>query len=139
MNTGNSEKFFYTEYNVSLALFYEKALEYYHKKDFLATARMLQQTAIFTYRTLIETMGGDNDKYTHLKQIKEHLHTLLPEFKNAFPADNEQDCVLLKQLEKIYIDTEYTSDFTITEGEILQLLERVSELQDMAKEVLYKE
>jgi HEPN domain-containing protein len=125
---------FYADYNVSLA-FYQKALQCYHKQDLFIATFMMQQSVQFTCYALIKAFTGLKVKTEYIKDIIEHLQGYVPKIKNIFPCDTEKECILFWHLENADISPMYVTEFEITEEEALQLLNRIAELQRLAKEV----
>lgn len=130
----HTDKYLLNEYNIASA-FYQKGLQCYYKRDFLIATFMMQQAARFTYTVLIKIVTGVESKELIIKKLRDNFLKYQPDFKDVFPCDNEAECNLLKKLESAHLDIKYVPDFEITEEEVLQLLERVEELIELAKEV----
>lgn len=126
-------KFIIGDFDVANA-FYKKALQCYNKQDFLIATFMMQQATKLTYTALILKFMGRYVRGENISTLRKVVLLYLPNFKDVFPCNNEQEYNLLQQLEKADFNIKYIPDFNISAEEVLQLLERVEDLLAMAEE-----
>ncbi len=125
---------FESDYHTSLA-FYQKALQCYHKQEFLIATFMMQQAVQFTCIALLKALTGLKVKAVETKDFIECLKNYIPQVKSVFPCNSEIECSLVQQLSKVDINKD---KFEITGEEVMQLLIKTEKLQKLASEVFPK-
>ncbi|MBD3749857.1 MAG: hypothetical protein IE931_10200 [Sphingobacteriales bacterium] len=60
---------------------------------------------------------------------------IAPQVCNIFPNDTEEDQLLLKLLEDVYIKSRYEAGFVISEEQLKILIERVDHLLQLSKAI----
>ncbi len=130
----NAEKQFMQAY-AKADSFLEGASNYYVENNRQMTAFMLQQAVELTVRGLITALLGNCAKTHRFKELKKPLRRCLPELQYLLSENEEEENRLLRLLEKAYLESRYTNEFSITDNELQQLVGSAEAFYESAKDL----
>jgi HEPN domain-containing protein len=115
--------------------FLEGAGLYYLRRQFRLAAFLLHQAAEQAYIAINWRATGFRPMVHSLEKLHRYALPFSSELARVFPQNSKQEEWLFGLLQKAYIDTRYTPDYTIREPELLGLTGKVQRLHDIATEL----
>ncbi len=112
--------------------FFAGAELYAMRKQFSMAAFMLHQVAERSYVELIQVITGYRAGTHNLDKLSRYAKSFSAGIPLVFPRNNEKEEKLFRQLQKAYIHSRYKDDYIITEQELMELMERVKKLLEIA-------
>ncbi|MCW3074272.1 MAG: hypothetical protein JWP69_1341 [Flaviaesturariibacter sp.] len=104
------------------------------EKEYKIAAFELHQAAERTYNAIILVFTGYKPKTHNLEKLSRLSKSFSKKVANVFPKNTPQEEHLFGLLLKGYLDARYKDDYTITESELVELIERVKKLQQIGEE-----
>ena len=133
-NRTKAEATFSSNINTAIA-FYQNAKHLKSEGNLALACFMLQQATELSLRALITAFKGVDKKTHSISELKKHVAMIAPQLFNIFPVDTEEDQLLLKLLEEVYIKSRYETGFIISEKQLDILMERVDHLLQLSKAI----
>jgi HEPN domain-containing protein len=102
-------------------------------RKFNDTAFMLHQAAERFYAAILLVYTGYKPKTHNLEELRLLAKNLSLPLHQLFkrPSDDKHEEHLFELLVKAYVDARYKKDYTITEGETKQLIERIGAMKEI--------
>jgi len=107
----------------------------YLRRQFRLAAFMLHQSAEQAYIAINWRMTGFRPMVHSLEKLHRYALPFSSALATVFPKNNEREEYLFRLLQRAYIDTRYTSDYTIRGADLLSLTTRVQKLHEVVSEV----
>jgi len=107
---------------------------YYLRRQYRPGVFLLHQSAEQAYIAINWQATGFRPMVHSLEKLHRYALAFSTTVDAVFPKNNEQEDHLFRLLQKAYVDTRYTSGYTIEGGELLCLMGRVGKLLEIAKE-----
>jgi len=98
-------------------------------------AFLLHQSAERTYHTILLVFTGYKPKTHNLDKLRTYTMKFSTELYSVFPCNSKVEQHLFSLLQKGYVDARYSDDYFITEGELKILIDRIKNLQSIAKKI----
>ncbi len=114
-NSAKAKATFLANHQVAMS-FYQNAKHLYNENNLSFCCFMLQQAAELSFRAIITAFKGVDKKTHSITELKKHVAMIAPQMCNIFPVDTEEDQVLLKLLEEVYLKSRYETGFIISEN-----------------------
>lgn len=121
---------------------YDSAVEFlasvnfsFERNQYKIAAFILHQAAERTYSAVMLVFCGYKPKTHNLDKLRNYTKAFSEEFNSIFPLNSKEEEHLFSLLVKGYIDARYKDDYEISKEELLELMQRVSKMQDIAKEI----
>lgn len=114
--------------------FFEGAKSYFESCNNGMALFMLHQAAELSFRALILVLTGHEVKEHRIEVLKKHTRRCAPELNKVFAANTEKEKALLFLLNSAYLKARYTDHFTGEKEDVLHLLDKVQQLQAVAKD-----
>jgi uncharacterized protein len=115
--------------------FYTSALLNFEVKQLKVSVFNLHQATERTYNAIILVQTGYKPKTHNLDKLKRYSKRFSQELEGIFPDNTPEEKHLFDLLKRGYVDARYKDHYEITAGELAQLIERVSKLQEIAGEI----
>jgi HEPN domain-containing protein len=104
------------------------------QKDFALALFMLQQAAEICYRTVVNSLNGNELSTHHLKELMEHAHRSMPSIAEIFPKEKKYD-KWIELMQSAYTKGRYSLDFDPGLRVVEGIYERIECLLKKVKEV----
>lgn len=111
------------------------AEQYYLRRQFRLAAFLLHQAAEQAYIAISWRITGFRPMVHNLEKLHRYALPFSSALATVFPQNNEREQYLFRLLQRAYIDTRYTSDYSLKGAELLKLTGRVQRLHDVAEAV----
>ena len=98
-------------------------------------AFLLHQAAEHIYQAILLAFTGYKPTTHNLDKLRRYTNRFSVELAQVFPRDNPEEDELFRRLLSGYVDARYKEEFSISEVEISQLLERIGRLIGIAEKV----
>lgn len=96
---------------------------------------LLHQAAEHIYQAILLAFTGYKPTTHNLDKLRRYTNRFSSEFPVIFPRDNPEEDELFRRLLSGYVDARYKEEFSISEAEVGQLLERIGRLIEIAERV----
>ena len=96
---------------------------------------ILHQAAERFYDTILLVFTGYKPKTHNLEKLRNLSKPYSLKLYSLFPKQTKDEEHLFSLLQKGYIDARYNDSYTITEPELISLIERVEQMKNIVKEV----
>lgn len=93
------------------------------------------QAAERFYHCTLLTLALYSPKSHKLNFLRSHAETIAPELIEAWPRDDKSSRRCFELLRQAYVNARYSSQYAISEGELVWLAERVTALQELVRTV----
>jgi len=117
------------------AEFLKGAEQYYLRRQFRLSAFLLHQAAEQAYIAISWRITGFRPMVHNLEKLHRYALPFSSALSTVFPQNSEREEYLFRLLQRAYIDTRYTSDYTVRGADLLKLTGRVQRLYEVAQEV----
>jgi uncharacterized protein len=104
-------------------------------QEWKVAAFLLHQAAEHIYQAILLAFTGYKPTTHNLDKLRRYTNRFSVELSRVFPRDNPAEDELFRRLLSGYVDARYKEEFSISEAEITQLLERIGRLIEIAERV----
>ncbi len=104
-------------------------------REWKVAAFLLHQSAEHIYQAILLAFTGYKPTTHNLDKLRRYTNRFSVELARVFPRDNPEEDELFRRLLSGYVDARYKEEFTISETEISQLMERIGRLIEIAERV----
>lgn len=104
-------------------------------REWKVAAFLLHQAAEHIYQAILLAFTGYKPTTHNLDKLRRYTNRFSVELAQVFPRDNPEEDELFRRLLSGYVDARYKEEFSISEVEISQLLERIGRLIGIAEKV----
>ena len=116
------------------AEFLKGSEQYYLRRQFRLAAFLLHQAAEQAYIAINWRITGFRPVVHSLEKLHRYALPFSSALATVFPQNNEREEYLFRLLQRAYIDTRYTSDYTVRGADLLHLTGRVQKLYEVAEQ-----
>jgi HEPN domain-containing protein len=106
-------------------------------REWKVAAFLLHQAAEHVYQAILLAFTGYKPTTHNLDKLRRYTNRFSADLAMVFPRDNAEEDELFRRLLSGYVDARYKEEFTISEEEISQLLERIGRLIEIAEKVCF--
>lgn len=118
--------------------FMDGVLLYLEKKKFKKALFLLHQAAEHTYNTVILVFRGYKPKTHNLEKLRRYAKHFSKELTLVFPMNTNEEKRLFDLLKRGYVEARYDKRFVIEAADIIELVNRVKNLQVITAEICRK-
>jgi len=116
-------------------VFFNSALFNIQAKEWKIAAFLLHQAAEQAYQSILLGFTGYKPCTHNLDKLRRYTKRFSIELAMVFPRNSSKEEHLFKLLLQSYLDARYREDYSISEDELNQLAERVSQLLSIATRI----
>lgn len=96
---------------------------------------MLHQVAELTYRAVLRGLYGLEIRNHSIRTLQKHMQVVAPYLNHCLPADTEEGQKQIALLEEAYVASRYKDDFSVTDQQVEEMLNKVESLLAKAQEL----
>ncbi|MBL0745707.1 GIN domain-containing protein [Chryseolinea lacunae] len=132
----NTKELLTDERQLALAQsFYETGCNCATEERNEVAAFMFHQSVEQSCAALLKSCLGYRPTTHSIKRLFSLVENITPEVKSLFPSSTDQEADLLEILHRAYSDVRYKDGYEVTANNVFALMERVSALHDLVKEL----
>lgn len=124
-----------THYMKRSAEFLKSAEQCYLRRQFRLSAFLLHQAAEQAYIAINWRATGFRPMVHSLEKLHRYALPFSSALATVFPQNNEREEYLFRLLQRAYIDSRYTTDYTVRGADLLHLTGRVQKLHELAEKI----
>lgn len=92
----------------------------------------IHQVAELSYRSIIQFQNGSCPKTHEIRSLRTEVSRFAPHLAAIFKEDNKEDTRLIDLLESGYLESRYSLEFTITNGDLSKIFDKILTLNQAA-------